>query len=329
MAVIVLEEIQAGNVDPGQLHVIFIDEEGIYPCIERTVKEWRLKFLQEGAQFHWFALPFAHFNCFNRLANDETMVLFDPTKEDRWIRRPPPFAIRYHPKLRIGKDKYQQFLARVTADGIQVVGTRVYESVHRLISFSRQEHDRRATIVKPIYDWRDADVWKFLYEKNVEIPDIYVYMWQAGVPLRGLRVSQFFTIDSASSLVRMEQFYPGLMERIMRREPNAYIAALYWDSHLFRRNTSLRQETDRREPEEYKRLLLDLVSDVEGNFENDVQRRTAKDYRNQILKHSTKLKGDDWRKLYDGLVAGDPKNRTLRGVIHGVMSRFHKEGYNE
>ena len=41
-----------------------------------------------------------------------------------------------------------------------------------------------------------------------------------------------FSIDTARNLVKMDEYYPGLMERITRREPNAYLAALYWDSSI-------------------------------------------------------------------------------------------------
>ena len=42
-----------------------------------------------------------------------------------------------------------------------------------------------------------------------------------------MRVSQFFPLIRAKSLVKMNEYYPDLMERIVRREPNAYLASLY------------------------------------------------------------------------------------------------------
>lgn len=70
------------------------------------------------------------------------------------------------------------------------------------------------------------------YEKQGQpdykgIPDIYLYLWQAGTRKGQLRVSQFFSVDTARSLVKMNEYYPDLMERVTRREPNAYLAALY------------------------------------------------------------------------------------------------------
>ena len=48
---LIMNLIQAGEIDPGQLTVQFIDEEAIFPCMEEKVKEWRKKFMLVGAKF--------------------------------------------------------------------------------------------------------------------------------------------------------------------------------------------------------------------------------------------------------------------------------------
>lgn len=67
---LVLTLIQQGKINPAQLIVQFIDEEAIFPCIEKTVFEWRKKFLLAGAKFEWYCIEVKHFNCFNELSND-------------------------------------------------------------------------------------------------------------------------------------------------------------------------------------------------------------------------------------------------------------------
>ena len=37
--------IQSGEIDPSLLTVQFVDEEAIFPCIEKTVMDWRRKFM--------------------------------------------------------------------------------------------------------------------------------------------------------------------------------------------------------------------------------------------------------------------------------------------
>ena len=119
----------------------------------------------------------------------------------------------------------------------------------------------------PVYDWKDNDVWLYLMSENIRLPEIYMFMWQTGSTRKQLRVSQFFSIDTARNLVKMDEYYPGLMERITRREPNAYLAALYWDSSMFGRSTQARRENEKDMPaRDYKAALLELFSDMDRNF---------------------------------------------------------------
>lgn len=124
--------IQAGEIDPALLTVVFIDEEAIFDCIEATTKAWRKKFLLAGAKFQWWCIEIKRFNCLNQLSNDESFICWDSRKVGQWVRQPPAFALRNHPKLRPRVDSYQTFLPRVTRDGIMLSGVRASESVQRL-----------------------------------------------------------------------------------------------------------------------------------------------------------------------------------------------------
>ena len=54
LAHLVYSLIQAGEIDPALLTVVFIDEEAIFDCIEATTKAWRKKFMLAGAKFQWW-----------------------------------------------------------------------------------------------------------------------------------------------------------------------------------------------------------------------------------------------------------------------------------
>lgn len=191
------------------------------------VKKWRKKFLLVGAKFEWYCLEVKHYNCFNQLTNDETFICWDHLKKDVWVRQPPSFTIRNHPLLKPRIDNYQAFLPRRCRDGITMTGIRTAESIQRLKNISAMFAAGSTMTsnqqVFPIYDWKDNDVWLYLYQNHIDIPVIYLYLWQSGTRKNQLRVSQFFSIDTARSLVKMNEYYPDLMERIIRREPNAYL----------------------------------------------------------------------------------------------------------
>lgn len=193
---LVLQLIQQGKINPAQLVVQFIDEEAIFPCIEKTVIEWRKKFMMVGAKFEWYCIEVKHYNCFNELSNDESFICWDSTKQDVWVRQPPPFAIRSQPLLKPRVDAYQDFLPRLCMDGLTIVGIRTAESVQRLQNIATMtKAGKKCTNKKqifPIYDWTNNDVWLYLKLNKVKIPEIYLYLWQSGTGKGQLRVSQFF-----------------------------------------------------------------------------------------------------------------------------------------
>ncbi len=326
---LVMELIQTGEINPTQLIVQFIDEEAIFPCMEDKVKEWRKKFMLVGAKFEWFCLEVKHYNCFNELSNDETFICWDRYKKDVWVRQPPSFSIQKHPLLHSRVDTYQDFLSRICA-GITITGIRTAESIQRLDNIATMSKAGRSMTkrhqVFPIYDWSNNDVWLYLLREKVDIPEIYLFLWQAGIPKGQLRVSQFFSVDTAKSLVKMNEYYPELMERIVHREPNAYLAALYWDSEMFGRNTFVRKKNEKRKVEkDYKLALSELLSDIESNFQTKHKRYVAKRYRNFFLSVSAIANNEDYKAIYEKLISGDPKQRSLRALYKEIYRRYITE----
>ena len=327
MAQLTFNLVQRGEIDPSQLTVQFIDEEAIFPCIESKVKEWRKKFLMLGAKFEWYCCEVKHFNCFNELSNDETFICWDSTKQDMWVRQPPPFAIRSHPLLNPRVDAYQDFLPRACVNGITITGIRTAESVQRLQNIASMMRAGKNMTNKrhvfPIYDWTDKDVWLYLLRENVDIPDIYLYLWQSGTAKGQLRVSQFFSVDTAKSLVRMNEYYPDLMERVIRREPNAYLAALYWDSEMFGRSSKKRKEMESNAPpKDYRAELLKLFGDIDAYFTTPHKKRVAERYRNFFLCASAIVDQKDCKAIYEGLISGDPKLRAFRALYQRVYGKY-------
>lgn len=329
IADLVMKMIQAGEINAAQLTVQFIDEEAIFSCIEDKVKEWRKKFLLVGAQFEWFCLEVKHFNCFNELSNDETFICWDRYKREVWIRQQPSFAIRSHPLLRARIDAYQDFLPRICADGITLTGIRTAESIQRLQNVATMLRAGKTMTNKqqvfPIYDWTNNDVWRYLLREKVDIPEVYLFLWQSGTRKDQLRVSQFFSVDTAKSLVKMNEYYPDLMERIVRREPNVYLAALYWDSEMFGRSTALRKKNEKEiAKKDYRAALLELFSDMDRNFATKHKRYVAEEYRKFFMKVSAIVDNQDCKAIYEGLISGDPKLRSYRALYQRIFGKYIK-----
>ena len=328
LAHLVYSLIQAGEIDPALLTVVFIDEEAIFDCIEATTKIWRKKFLLTGAKFQWWCIEVKHFNCLNQLSNDESFVCWDSRKAAQWVRQPPAFALRSHPKLRPKADSYQTFLPRVTRDGIMLSGVRASESVQRLQYMSALNMGLKgmteSNTIYPIYDWKTSDVWLYLRDQQVQIPEVYLQMYQVGVGKNRLRVSQFFSIDTVPVLVNLGEYDPSLMERVLRREPNAYLAMLYWDSEMFRRSSRPRRELEGEDNRDYRELLKEiLLQRFDEYFDTPNKRRVASGYRRLFISMEGMAKPKDYKRAYDGLMSGDPKLRTLRAIYLAVFTEYN------
>ncbi|WP_409969601.1 phosphoadenosine phosphosulfate reductase family protein [Bengtsoniella intestinalis] len=338
LADLVYKLIQAGEIDPSLLTVIFIDEEAIFDCIEQTTKTWRRKFMLAGAKFQWWCIEVKHFSCFNELSNDESFVCWDSQKKNVWVRQPPPFAIRNHPLFKPRQDSYQAFLPRICKDGIMLTGVRAAESVQRLQYMAALgvggKGITKSNTIYPVYDWKTVDVWLYLQRERVDIPEVYLQMYQTGINRNQLRVSQFFSVDTVPSLVHLAEYDPSLMERILRREPNAYIAILYWDSEMFHRSTKTRRELEGEVAKDYRAILRDMLFvQFDTLFDTQHKRHVATQYRKLFLRMDGMARPRDYRKLYEGLMAGDPKLRTLRAIYQDIScayadyaKRFRKGG---
>lgn len=250
------------------------------------------------------------------------------------VRQPPAFAIRSHPQLNPRTDAYQDFLPRISAGGITITGIRTAESIQRLqniASMTRAGNKMTARHqVFPIYDWTDKDVWRYLLCEGVDIPEIYLNLWQSGSGRGQLRVSQFFSVDTAKSLVKMNEYYPNLMDRIIRREPNAYLAALYWDSEMFGRSSRQRKELESSGPlKDYKAELLKMFGNMDVFFTTPHKRKVAEHYRNFFMSISSIAEDKDFRMIYEGLISGDPKLRTYRALYQKIYGKYIADAKKE
>ena len=328
MADVVYKLIQRGEIDPAQLTCIFIDEEAIYDCSIDAMKFWRKRFLMAGAKFDWYCLPLKQVSCFNQLTNDESWITWEPGKEDVWVRKPPTFAIMHSPYMtEVGSVNYQGFLPRVTKDGIMLTGVRAGESLQRLqymstLSLGRQGITGNNTIY-PIFDWTDNDVWMYIRDNRLDIPEAYLWIYQAGENRHSLRISNFFACDSLRGLKHVAETDPDLWARIERREPNAYMTLLYWDTEWYKRNSRTRKKNEAGDKRDYKELCRKMLfEEFDRHFTNDTTRRVAKQYRRAFVKIDGMALPKHYKQMHDALIAGDPKLRTLRAVYQNVYGAY-------
>ena len=313
---------QSGEIDKSKLIVDFIDEEAIFPCIEKQVKNMRLQWLSIGVPFRWWCIQVKHYNCFNQLSQDESFICWDETKKDVWIRQKPKFAITSDPLLDERHDTYQSFMTRKLKNYVSLIGVRASESVQRLMSLANRKAQEK---MFPIYDWTDKDVWMYIRDNNLDFPDAYKFMYQVGIPMNRLRISQFFSIDTAGSLTQMCEFYPDLFDKICKREPNAYMAMLYYDTELFRRQKKNKQ-AKKDEEVDYKEKFFEMMKE-QWRFETKSMQMVKKQISRLLIKYGSFLNQKHYKELCNIVIGGDPKRRTLRSLEMNLYAYVGEKGF--
>jgi predicted phosphoadenosine phosphosulfate sulfurtransferase len=325
---LVYEKILSGEIDPKLLTVIFIDEEALYDSMEQMALRWRKRFISVGAEFRWYCLPVKQVSILHQLQNDEAWITWEPGKT--WVRDAPPFAITRDPHLKYtGQMNYQTFCSAITKDGIQMIGVRAYESVQRREYLAKA--DLRAgglsceNKVFPIYDWKDSDIWLYIKENHLDFPDAYIDLYRVGVSRHRLRLCNFFAAESIAGLRYIAETDAKLWERIEQREPNAYLTLLYWDSEMFKRSTRKRTALEGESTKDYRELCRQMLFvEPEKHFTNEGTRRVADRYRRFYIKSHDFMRPRDFKHMYEAVIAGDPKLRTLRALYVTVYSAYAK-----
>lgn len=213
----------------------------------------------------------------------------------------------YFAVMKMGMN-YQAFSAKIFKNIPVIVGLRTAESVQRksCIATRRGSGDNR--FVYPLYDWKDKDIWLYIRRFNLEMPVSYIYLYKVGVPVNRLRISQFFSIDTIKVLPKVLEFYPDLYERIVRREPNADLVMLYWDTDMFR---SSQQDEKFDQEKDYRAMLAEAMKQAVAHPDMYAGFKIAKRLYVQCSEVTTQK---TYKKIYQILVAGDPKGRTARVV---------------
>lgn len=135
-ASVVFKTMQKYHIPFSRLFVIFVDEEAIYPDIEQIVMLWRSRFMAAGSKFYWFCMPFKHYNCCNRLADDESFILWEPGKEDR--------------DFELNKD-YKQMFKDAMKDAVKHPD-------------DYPGYDKVKKTYSNMYDWMSKTVWRLAYQ---------------------------------------------------------------------------------------------------------------------------------------------------------------------
>ncbi|MDR2084347.1 MAG: phosphoadenosine phosphosulfate reductase family protein [Bacteroidales bacterium] len=217
-----------------KLDVVFYDEE----LVDSRVIKFCEEIMNSGKyNFQWWCMQLESEKYI--LGNKEKYIQWDINRPH--IRPIPSWAltcdgVRYQDKA------YLEYTKDLKGKIAVVLGLRADESINRrkAIFATRNIHcymnteERNATVVKPIYDWKEKDVFKFFYEYKIKYCETYDYQI---FNRDKLRVSTPLHAEAAqSALLTMKTKDPVLYNQMLAVFPEVELQVRYSKDYKPKRN---------------------------------------------------------------------------------------------
>lgn len=198
--------------------VLFIDWEAQFSCTINYVQSLRELYTDVIEEFYWVALPLTTQNSLSQYQPE--WQCWEPDVE--WVRQPPQDAITdpdffcfYQPGM-----TFEQFVREFAEwfsqkrPAAMMIGIRADESYNRFVAIASLNKQRFADdkpwttaapgghswYIYPIYDWKVADIWTWYANHQSLCNPLYNLMYQAGVPLRHMRICEPFGPEQRQGL---------------------------------------------------------------------------------------------------------------------------------
>lgn len=206
------------GLDPPE--VVFVDEEIFLP----GTFEYALKTAESGHyDFYWVITASETINLYDRQC--PYFWSYDMSCPDVWMQQPPEWA--YY----IAETSYKSAISKIRFPPDEgkrlyvLTGVRSSESLVRRRSVNasgghiiKTPTQFQAYYSRPIYDWSEGDVWKFIHENKIDYNSAYDSMFRMKVNMRNLRVA--CPVASLGQLELLQAFAtwnPSWFSRLNRR----------------------------------------------------------------------------------------------------------------
>ena len=196
--------------------------------------------------FYWVALPLTTVNGVSQLHPE--WVCWE--KNASWVREPPAEAISdpdFFP-FYTSAMTFEEFIIdfadwfSLSCPAAMMVGIRTDESLNRYRAIASRQKSRYANDkpwttsspsgytwnIYPIYDWKTADIWTYFARNPAKCCNpLYNLMYQAGVPLKFMRVCEPFGPEQRQGLWLYHILEPERWTQLCRRVCGANTGGIY------------------------------------------------------------------------------------------------------
>lgn len=207
------------------VRVIFIDQEAEWATVIRYV---RSVMDRPEVKPMWFQMPLRIFNSSSTIEP----WLHCWADGEKWMREKEPDSIKVN---RYGSDRFATLFEKIFevefrhVKSCYIAGVRAEESPTRFVATTSEPTYKHITWGKilnrklghytfyPLYDWTHSDIWKAIHENGWPYCKLYDVMYQYGVPLQHMRVSNVHHETAVRSLFYLQEFERDTWNKLTQR----------------------------------------------------------------------------------------------------------------
>lgn len=206
--------------------VIFIDQEAEW---QATIDYMEYTMSRPEVKPYWYQMPIKIFNATS--GYEKWLQCWNPEDEANWMRPKYPGAITENV---YGTDRFKEMFGAVIKKdfpnrSVFLGGVRTQESPSRysgLTSRSTYKHITYGKVLNrareqytfyPAYDWEISDVWKYIHDNELKYNKVYDYMYQYGIPVKDMRVSNLHHETAVKNLFFLQEVEPETWNKMVAR----------------------------------------------------------------------------------------------------------------
>jgi predicted phosphoadenosine phosphosulfate sulfurtransferase len=209
------------------LKVMFVDQEAEWGAVIDYI---RTVFEDPRIEPMWMQIDFKIENATS--STTDFLHCWDPLAPEKWMRPKEPKSFtenRYG--VKVWKDLFEA-IPRVEFPDTPMCfigGVRAEESMTRRVGLTCKATYKHITYGKilskkrqhftfyPIYDWAYTDVWKYIHSNNFRYCEVYDHMFQHGVSVRNMRVSNLNHETAVHALYFLQEIEPDTWNALTKR----------------------------------------------------------------------------------------------------------------
>ena len=214
----------------GPVKTLFRDEELIPDDVIAFVQEYYHK---PWIDMAYYAVPLES----EKFILGKTFRYIQWDEDREWIRPKPEFAVKDSGGQVFNQHTMDEFSARLYKGKIAYInGIRTDESLIRFQSVVNKKNEcyiascssPNVKLCKPIYDWSEADIFKYFYDQRIKYCAIYDrQMWNK----QQLRVATPLHAEQAKRFGQIKTLYPVFYQQLISTFPEMIVQERYWDEY--------------------------------------------------------------------------------------------------